>query len=300
MDYKFLFISPWRTNWVNDIRNIPKTEFEGGHSLRDPAVRAKGDQTKLELYGNAHFTNRAKAKKTCMKMYGVDNVAKIESVVTKRVETCIRKYGKVFNYVRPPTFTKDVLIDLHINQGKTLKEIGQIYDTPWEVVSYWMKKHNIKTLRIPVRRYNIAAPDFSAKSSGGYTDEDFLKAQKALSSSDRGTSREAYKDGALGIPTHVLERRYGSWNNFVGCSGLKPGYVASSPIDHVRDYLEACKSQGKVLSFYFYEKVTGKPATRLKRIFNAGKPYANLREELFDIALRPDQWEEFLLKFNKR
>jgi hypothetical protein len=299
-EYEFLYYSPWRTNWVNDVVIVPKTEFEGGHSLRDPKVREKACQTKLEKYGNRNFTNREQAVRTCMKKYGVDNVAKLTSVTEKKKATLMARYGKIFNWDRPPTFTKEYLIDLHLNQKKTLKEIGQISNVPWQVISYWMKRHDITVQRYSVKRYVPVALNLNVKSSGDYTGDDFKRAQKLLFelNSERGVAREAYKDGALGVPTHVLEKHYGTWNNFVIYSGLKPGYVALKPADHTHDYLETCKAQNKVLSFYDYEKVTGKPATRLKRIFGGGKPYNHLRVELLDIALKPDQWESFLLKLN--
>ena len=81
--------------------------YEGGHSLRDPAVRAKGCETKEQLYGDKNFTNREKAKETCIEKYGVDNVAKIPGVVEKRVQTCIQRYGKIFNFERKDVFTKE-------------------------------------------------------------------------------------------------------------------------------------------------------------------------------------------------
>ena len=114
---------------------------------------------------------------------------------------------------------------------------------------------------------------------------------------ERGVARETYKDGSLGIPPYVLEHKYGSWNNFVRSCGLKTGYEARPPVEYVKDYLDSCLKAGKVLSFYEYGQITGNPSTRLKRQFNAGKPYNHLRNELKSVAVHPELWEDFLAKF---
>ena len=75
--------------------------FEGGHSLKDPAVLAKIRETKQELYGDPTFTNREKAKETCLKRYGVEYTCQVPEVIEKRVATLKAKYGRVFNVDRP-------------------------------------------------------------------------------------------------------------------------------------------------------------------------------------------------------
>lgn len=112
-----------------------------------------------------------------------------------------------------------------------------------------------------------------------------------------GVARETYRDSSLlGVPSYILEHKFGSWNSFIKVCGLAPSYVAQSPKDHTKDFLKACLDQGKVLSFYSYEKVTGNPATRLKRLFNSGKPYHHLLAELRVVALKPPLWPDFLRK----
>lgn len=110
-----------------------------------------------------------------------------------------------------------------------------------------------------------------------------------------GVSRETYKDASLlGVPSHVIEHAYGSWNTFVRAAGLEPGYVARKPVEHVRDYFKACNNSGQCLSFSQYEKVTGNPCTRLKRLFNKGKPYSHLKQALFSCALDPEKQSRFI------
>lgn len=97
-----------------------------------------------------------------------------------------------------------------------------------------------------------------------------------------GVSRVKYeKDGVGGVPTHVLERRYGSWNGFIEACGFEPERVIKKPADRIREYFDACDRFSKPLGFHEYERVTGNPASRMKRLFNAGKPYAHLKASLF-------------------
>jgi hypothetical protein len=113
-----------------------------------------------------------------------------------------------------------------------------------------------------------------------------------------GLSRDLYKGtNLIGVPTHALEYHFGSWNAFIEACGMTPTYVAKSPQDRVKEYFEACRGHQKALSFVEYEQKTGHPATRLKRLFNAGRPYSHLKEELFSVALYPEKWDEFLKKF---
>jgi len=126
----------------------------------------------------------------------------------------------------------------------------------------------------------------------------FVQSKFVELSSVMGTSRDTYDDPKLlGVPAHVLEHHYGGWNSFVRACGVEPGYVAKNPVEHVKEYLSECLTCGETLSFYEYEKRTKIPATRLKRIFNAGRPYAHLKEQLFSVALDVSLHEEFLKNF---
>jgi len=108
-------------------------------------------------------------------------------------------------------------------------------------------------------------------------------------------SRDLCQDGSLlGVPSYVLEYKFKGWNAFIEACGFTPMYTTRTPRTHVRDFLEACNSFGRVLSFREYEKETGRPATRLKRLFGKGKPYHNLKDDLKVKALQPSLWPEFL------
>lgn len=167
-----------------------------------------------------------------------------------------------------------------------------------EILMMFKKGASPKSFRFVGKELSQAMPR-RAKPHAYRTAHDFDKAKKLFREKAPviGTSRDAYKDGStLGVPSHAIEHYFGSWNNFIRECGLEPQYEARLPSDHTRDYLEACRESGTVLSFYAYEKRTGKPSTRLKRIFNSGRPYHHLITELKAVALNPDLWQDFLKK----
>ena len=146
--------------------------------------------------------------------------------------------------------------------------------------------------------------------------KDILRSHKKLSDEDRRIAiisiKQIFKDVKkinreyiknLGLkkfpfPVWVIERDFGSWNKFIMEAGLIPEREIHSPYEHVECYFKKCLERKRILSFYDYEKQTGKPASRLKRLFNAGKRYHHLKEELFEVALKPDLWDGFLKKFD--
>jgi len=137
-----------------------------------------------------------------------------------------------------------------------------------------------------------------------FTEDDRKKSCACLKRlNDRGLvlsrnniSNTAHSD--FPYPTHIIEREFGSWNGFLRECGLVPEYEVRSSTENVSDYLKFCAENKKVLSFYFFEKQTGKPANRLKRLFNKGKKYSHLKEELALVALKPELWPDFLKKFD--
>jgi hypothetical protein len=70
------------------------------------------------------------------------------------------------------------------------------------------------------------------------------------------------------------------------------------PSSIAKEYLEICQTKAKILSFEEFGAFTeDRKKQRLKRLFNAGRPYSHLKEELFSVALYPERWDEFLKKF---
>lgn len=50
-------------------------------------------KTKLERHGSENYNNRESAKQTCLKNYGVENVAQSDASKEKSKRTCLEKYG---------------------------------------------------------------------------------------------------------------------------------------------------------------------------------------------------------------
>lgn len=72
------------------------------------------------------------------------------------------------------------------------------------------------------------------------------------------------------------------------------------PRDTVKEYFEECASAGYVLSFGEYGYRTGdKKKLRLKRLFNKGRPFHHLLEELKRVALDPEPQSDFLKKLSE-
>ncbi len=181
----------------------------------------------------------------------------------------------------------------------------------YEVVLIFSKDPGMKK-EIPLDKIFFKT-DFSEEVSEGLIEEekkvqnniyghiDYVSIEEKMKNiySEEGISRNNYKDGVLlGYPAYVIEHHYNGWNAFLLACGIEPQYEAKTPLEKVKDYLNECQSRGKLLSFYDYEKETGKPATRLKRLFNSGKSYSYLFEELKSVALKPECWDEFLKKFD--
>lgn len=62
-------------------------------SCKNPERIVKIKSTKLQRYGDANFTNRKKAKKTCLEKYGVDNPSKSEEILEKIKNTNRSHFG---------------------------------------------------------------------------------------------------------------------------------------------------------------------------------------------------------------
>ena len=133
-------------NYKNEeAKKLSNEIFEGGHSLSDPGVRQKACITKQKLYGDPNFTNREKAQQTIKEKYGVDSICDIPGVKEKKINTLMKKYGKIFNWERKDLISKKELIRLHHVEGLSFTEIEQKLNMTSGSITYWMKKHGVET-----------------------------------------------------------------------------------------------------------------------------------------------------------
>ncbi|MBD3261454.1 MAG: hypothetical protein GF334_07200 [Candidatus Altiarchaeales archaeon] len=174
-------------------------------------------------------------------------------------------------------------------------------DDKYEVIYVFVKGEPLEAKPFP--DINIRIPSEKAKKKEkkrrrflkSYDLQGVEEAFRSLASSS-GISRETYKNlGINGVPVHVIERKFGSWNKFIRACGLDPQYEVQTSVQVVLDYFEACDKEGRSLSFYDYGKCTaGKYRDRLKRRFNAGRKYHALRDDLFKAAADPSLRGAFL------
>lgn len=121
--------------------------------------------------------------------------------------------------------------------------------------------------------------------------EKFKRVHKEL-----GTGRDVYKDrSVIGVPSHVLERQFGTWNKFLKYCGVEPQKEEQSPAERAQEYLDYCYKAGRVLSFYEYGKERGtRYQTAMKRLFNKSGRYNHLRDKLMEAAADPLKRSLFL------
>lgn len=71
--------------------------------------------------------------------------------------------------------------------------------------------------------------------------------------------------------------------------------IVETAAEAAERYLKECLKSNKVLSFYEYGKITGQPnCTKMKRLFNARRPYNYLLGKLSEVALHPELHTDFL------
>jgi len=215
-------------NYKNEeARKLSFELYEGGHPLRDPSVRRKAEETSLNLYGEAHYTNREKAKQTNKERYGVEYTCAAPKVIEKRIRTLIDKYGKVFNISDPHNKIEspDDFITRY-NSGETISKLSSMYGVSEPTVCRWISELNLKRSAV-----------------------------------------------------------------------LKGEREEISPVLLVISYFKTCAELCRILSFYEYGKIKGSKYTiKLKRLFNSGKKFSHLKQELFDVALKAELQKLFLDK----
>jgi hypothetical protein len=127
---------------------------------------------KMTYNKNPNKLNEAeeKRKKTCMEKYGVDNVAKDESIKEKTAETCIEKYGcksiigtKEVNELgqkaahtkeaydkRHETCIKKYGVDHHMKNNEILEKLKKTYEN---VTGFDHPMHNPEVKRKMIEKY---------------------------------------------------------------------------------------------------------------------------------------------------
>jgi len=128
-----------------------------------------------------------------------------------------------------------------------------------------------------------------------------IKMIQEIHNSGSRYSRDAIRDLPIRrfpYPVWCIEKAFGTWNNFLREACI-PVIAEVETIDQIiSNYLWECLAQHKTLSFYEYGKIRGNKYTlKMKRLFNAGKKYSNLKQSLFEVSLDIEKHNDFLDKF---
>ena len=232
------------------------------------SVLEKRRRTSLERYGEEHFTNRPAASLS-FQGYEGGHPLKDSGVKDKIRVTKEKLYGD-------PNYT---------NREKAKKTSLERYGKEYTCAVPGIIKKRIDTLKIRYGRvFNVDQPHNKTEVPSDFT-ENFMK---------------GFSMSKLSLIYGVSEPVISRW---VKDRDLKRNYVEKSdrnidtPDKVISEYFQECHTQNKVLSFYEYGKIRGANYTlKMKRLFNAGKKYASLKEELFEVALKKDSQQYFICR----
>lgn len=234
-----------------------------------PSVAEKRRRTNMERHGVPHFTNRPAAALTNKTFEGGHSLRDPE-VRRKAADTKEARYGDR-NYT---------------NRSKAKSTCRDRYGVDHAGSIPEVIKKRVATLKERYGKvFNVDEPPNKTHPPGGF-------AVDYVSGMTMGNLSRKY-----GVSEPTLRR----WVSVIGVSRSNPvpsERVVESPIDIVAGYFESCDEKGDVLSFGEYGKLRGsRLTTKLKRLFNAGKPYAHLKASLFAAARDKGLRDSFLGMF---
>lgn len=237
----------------------------------DPSVLEKRKATCLAKYGVEHYTNRPAAALSNMTFEG-GHFFRDPEVRDKIRKTKNKRYGN-------PTYT---------NRRKARETCLKKYGVEHTCVVPEVVEKRLETLK---KRYgkvfNIKEPH-NKKSIPQNLREEYLS----------GILLEDIASN-YGVSLSVVSR----WVKELGLKRppLKTSHIVMPLSEIVSLYFDRCLEKGRCLSFYEFGVIAGaKYLIRLKRLFNRGKSYHHLKQDLFDCALDTEKQKSFLkqLLFN--
>jgi hypothetical protein len=257
------------TSHVINFHKITTAEYRNNYGLLvSSRVEEKRRETCLLRHGDENYKNR-EAIKLSNELFEGGHSLKDPTVREKAKNSKEILYGD-------PTFT---------NREKAKKTSLEKYGTEYTCAAPGVIKKRLDTLKSRYGRvFNIDRPHNKTDAPSDF-EEEYM----------RGTPM-----GKLSQMFGVSEPVIGRW---VKDANLERSYVEKServietPSKIVSEYFQECLTQNKVLSFYEYGKIRGNNYTlKMKRLFNAGKKFSHLKEELFRVALDVLTQDNFLEK----
>jgi hypothetical protein len=255
------------TSHVINFHKITTAEYKNNYGLLvAPSVEEKRRETCLKRHGNENYKNR-EAIKLSNELFDGGHSLKDPAVREKAQRTKEKLYGD-------PTFT---------NRDKAKKTSMEKYGTEYTCAAPEVIKKRIATLKSRYGKvFNVDRPHNKTDAPFDFVEE------------YRGGISMGELSQKFGVSEPVISR-------WIRDGNLKRSYVKKServietPYEIVFEYFKECIIQNKALSFYEYGKIRGNNCTlKMKRLFNAGKKYALLKEELFRVAISDENHEDFL------
>lgn len=104
----------------------------------DKIVKDKAKETLKKLYGDSHYNNKEQQKRTCLKLYGVENVFQNKEKIKKACETKLRKYGNP-KYTNPKKMTHTKLTKMN-EKGENIFQQAAV-----KAQNTMLKRYGVKT-----------------------------------------------------------------------------------------------------------------------------------------------------------
>jgi len=236
----------------------------------DPLIEEKRKKTCKRIYGNPNYKNE-EAKKLSNEIYEGGHALSDPKIRKKADKTKKERYGD-------SNFT---------NRKKAQQTCIERYgvDNPNKIKG--VKEKRIKTL---LEKYGKV---FNYKKDPVISKEALIEMhyKRKMTLGEIGTKLNMSEV----VVSYWMKKHNVTVHKRV-VSPVSKEYIKSHDI--VKEFLELCKEKDKVLSFSLYGKYTeGKKMSRLKRLFNTGKRYHHLKDRLFEVALKPYMWDDFLKEF---
>lgn len=244
----------WHLRKQHDM--LPSKYKEKYGEFVSSSVAEKRRSTNMERYGVSHYTNRPAAALTNKWFTGGHSLRDPE--VRKRAEeTKLKKYGDA----------------KYTNRSKAKATCLNKYGVAYAGSIPAAIEKRLETLKERYGKvFNVEVPHNKTSVPEGFVSDYTLGMSMELLSKKYGVS-----DPTL--------RRWAEEKSISRKNTVVTSKSVESPMDVVSGYFGACDEVGRVLSFYDYGEIRGRRlTTKMKRLFNAGKPYAGMKNGLFGAA----------------
>jgi len=259
------------TRHIKEFHRMTVEDYKKQYQVEivDPLVDIKRKETSMERYGDPNYKNE-EAKKLSNEIFEGGHSLSDPEVREKACETKMNLYGD-------PNFTN------REKAQQTLKEkygVTNISHIPGVI------EKRIDTLKARYGKiFNWEREDLISR-------EDLIRMHH----------EENLSLAEIGKKFNIVDRTVAYWMKKHGVEVHKkivsPKFKEyTSAEEAIKEYFEYCLKNKLVLSFNDFGSMTeDRKMQKLKRLFNSGKIYSYLKEELKVVALQPELWPDFFKK----